>query len=112
MAARCGFDGGGRSGGGRSTGHGGRCHGGRGGQGLHVLDGGGTATLDDADLAFGLGDFQFGNIRFGHQIDQCLEFAQIHGTPVPALPVFRKELDRKPSIFGVWRLTPACVFKF
>jgi hypothetical protein len=31
--------------------------------------------LDDAHLAIGFGDLQFGDVRFGHQIDQRLEFA-------------------------------------
>jgi hypothetical protein len=35
--------------------------------------------LDDADLAFGFGDFEFRHVRFGHEVDQGLEFAQIHG---------------------------------
>jgi hypothetical protein len=38
-----------------------------------------TAAFDDADLAFGFGDFEFRHVRFGHEVDQGLEFAQIHG---------------------------------
>jgi hypothetical protein len=38
-----------------------------------------TAALDDPDLALGLCDFQFGYVGLGYQINQGLEFAQIHG---------------------------------
>jgi hypothetical protein len=54
------------------------------GSGLHrgsnVLLHHGATALDDTDLAFGFGDLQFRHIRFGHQINQGLEFSQIHGS--------------------------------
>src|SRR6218665_2187358 len=59
----------GRSGGGRRGRHGGR----------RMLREHGGAALDDADLAFGLGDFEFRDIGLGHQVDQGFEFSQIHG---------------------------------
>jgi hypothetical protein len=31
--------------------------------------------LDDADLAFAFGHFEFGDVRFGDEVDQCLEFS-------------------------------------
>ena len=34
--------------------------------------------LDDAHLAFGLGDLEFGDVGLGDQIDQRLQLAQIH----------------------------------
>src|SRR5574337_1448574 len=37
-----------------------------------------AASLDDPNLALGLGDFELGYVRFRHQVDQGLEFAQIH----------------------------------
>jgi hypothetical protein len=31
--------------------------------------------LDDADLAFAFGHFEFSDVRFGDEVDQCLEFS-------------------------------------
>jgi hypothetical protein len=31
--------------------------------------------LDDANLAFAFGHFEFSDIRFGDEVDQCLEFS-------------------------------------
>jgi hypothetical protein len=39
---------------------------------LILRDGGG---LDDADLAFAFGHFEFGDVRFGDEVDQRLEFS-------------------------------------
>ncbi|EKE17166.1 MAG: hypothetical protein ACD_10C00590G0003 [uncultured bacterium] len=38
-----------------------------------------TVMLDDAYFFFTLGDLQFGNTGFLYEIDQFLEFTQIHG---------------------------------
>jgi hypothetical protein len=32
-------------------------------------------AFDDTDFAVALGDFEFGDPRFGNQVDQCFEFA-------------------------------------
>src|SRR5690349_19756055 len=34
--------------------------------------------LDDADLALALGDLEFGDAGLRHQVDQGLEFSEIH----------------------------------
>src|SRR5690606_9576347 len=45
------------------------------GDGLYRL-----RELDDPDLAFALGDFEFGNTRLGDEIDQGFEFSYVHKT--------------------------------
>src|SRR6218665_69572 len=78
-AAGGGGGGGGRGGRGRWGGGGGGGGGGRGRDGgRRMLREHGGAALDDADLAFGLGDFEFRDIGLGHQVDQGFEFSQIH----------------------------------
>jgi len=63
-------------GGGSGRGHG---HRGRRLQGHHRGGHGHTGRFDDAHLAFVFGDFQLGDVRLRHQIDQGLELAQVHG---------------------------------
>ena len=48
------------------------------GDGLMDLNGGCAVAVDDSDPVFAFGDFEFGNAAFAHEVDQCLEFAQIH----------------------------------
>jgi hypothetical protein len=52
-------------------------HGHRGGL-LHHHGRSNAHAFDNANFAFGFGDFQFRNIRVRHQVNQCFEFAQIH----------------------------------
>ena len=39
----------------------------------------GAAGLDDAHLALGFGDLELGDIRLRDEVDQGLEFPQVHG---------------------------------
>jgi hypothetical protein len=34
--------------------------------------------FNDADLAFALSDFELGDARFRHEVDQGFEFSEIH----------------------------------
>ncbi|MNR38846.1 hypothetical protein D3C85_1569830 [compost metagenome] len=43
----------------------------------------GLRELDDAYLAFAFGDFQLGDTRFSHQVDQGFEFSKVHRSCFP-----------------------------
>jgi len=72
------------------------------GAGAWRRGGAGRAGLDDAHLAFGFGDLQLGDVRFRHQIDQGLQFAQIHACPLLAASGRRARRVRRSSMMN-WR---------
>ena len=47
--------------------------------------------LNDADLAFALGDFELGDARFGHEVDQGFEFSKIHDDISVKFQIERRE---------------------